>query len=318
MKLQVNGEEHDLPATLTLAALIERLGMRADRVAVERNREIVARERWPATELREGDRLEIVHFVGGGSSPAEAGRGMRQFFILIVTAASLALPAGSSSQTSSAPTAPAQASSAPRCRDDRSVDEYLVEINKAKKQRNKNPLPNSICIGGWCKGSGEKPDPRQLPTSHPPQASAPSPSGESSSSKESAEPAPAYDPFAAAQSIEVGDYYFSEKKYRAALSRYQEALESKPDDAAIHLRLGRTFEKLGEPTRAFENYDASLTADPGGPSAEEARKAVERLQPGLEERGENPHEISQRNRSRIVPRCRAVPPAPSSPSSPPR
>ena len=73
MKLQVNGEEHDLPATLTLAALIERLGMRADRVAVERNREIVARERWPATELREGDRLEIVHFVGGGSLSGGTG-----------------------------------------------------------------------------------------------------------------------------------------------------------------------------------------------------------------------------------------------------
>lgn len=67
MKLQVNGEEQDFPAALTLAALIERLGMRADRVAVERNREIVARDQWLATELREGDRLEIVHFVGGGS-----------------------------------------------------------------------------------------------------------------------------------------------------------------------------------------------------------------------------------------------------------
>ena len=69
MKLQVNGEERDLPAALTLLALLERLGMRTDRVAVELNREIVARERWPATELREGDRLEIVHFVGGGSIP---------------------------------------------------------------------------------------------------------------------------------------------------------------------------------------------------------------------------------------------------------
>ena len=67
MKLQVNGEERDLPAALTLFALLEQLGMRADRVAVELNREIVARERWLATELREGDRLEIVHFVGGGS-----------------------------------------------------------------------------------------------------------------------------------------------------------------------------------------------------------------------------------------------------------
>ena len=317
MKLQVNGEEHDLPATLTLAALIERLGMRADRVAVERNREIVAREHWPATELRDGDRLEIVHFVGGGST-ADSGKSMRRFLILIAAATSLVLPARSSPQTSSAPTAPAQASSAPPCREDRSVDEYLAEINKAKKQRNKNPLPNSICIAGLCKGSGEKPDPRQLPTSHPPQSPAPGQTGENSSSKESSEAAPAYDPFAAAQSVEVGDYYYSEKKYRAALSRYQEALESKPDDAAIYLRLGRTFDKLGEPTRAFESYDASLTADPGGPAAEEARKAVERLQPGLEERGENPHEISQRNRSRIVPRCRAVPPVPSSPSSPPR
>lgn len=70
MNLQINGEERSFPGTLTLAALIEQLAMRADRVAVELNREIVARERWPATELREGDRLEIVHFVGGGSISA--------------------------------------------------------------------------------------------------------------------------------------------------------------------------------------------------------------------------------------------------------
>ena len=66
MKLQINGEERSLSGALTLMALLEQLGLRADRVAVELNREIVARERWPATELREGDRLEIVHFVGGG------------------------------------------------------------------------------------------------------------------------------------------------------------------------------------------------------------------------------------------------------------
>ncbi len=67
MKLQINGEEQGFSGALTLAALIEQLGMRADRVAVELNLEIVARDRWPATELCEGDRLEIVHFVGGGS-----------------------------------------------------------------------------------------------------------------------------------------------------------------------------------------------------------------------------------------------------------
>ena len=74
MKLQLNGEERSFAGASTLAALIEQLGMRADRVAVELNREIVARERWPATELREGDCLEIVHFVGGGSRPGPASR----------------------------------------------------------------------------------------------------------------------------------------------------------------------------------------------------------------------------------------------------
>ena len=68
MRLQINGEAREItPAQDTLAALIEQLGMKADRVAVELNREIVPREQWPATAIRDGDRLEIVHFVGGGA-----------------------------------------------------------------------------------------------------------------------------------------------------------------------------------------------------------------------------------------------------------
>ena len=70
MKLQINGEERDFndsPSPFLLAALVERLGMKADRVAVELNRDIVPRDRWAETELHEGDRLEVVHFVGGGS-----------------------------------------------------------------------------------------------------------------------------------------------------------------------------------------------------------------------------------------------------------
>jgi len=70
MKLHVNGEERDFgnpPAPFTLAALIEMLDMKADRVAVELNRDIVPRDRWAQTPLSEGDRLEVVHFVGGGS-----------------------------------------------------------------------------------------------------------------------------------------------------------------------------------------------------------------------------------------------------------
>jgi len=65
MKLFINGEERQLEVT-TLSTLVDHLGMKADRVAIELNREIVARANWPQTALREGDKLEIVHFVGGG------------------------------------------------------------------------------------------------------------------------------------------------------------------------------------------------------------------------------------------------------------
>ena len=66
MNLQLNGEPREFPEGLTVAALVEHLRMKADRVAVELNLEIVPRTNWAATNLKEGDKLEIVHFVGGG------------------------------------------------------------------------------------------------------------------------------------------------------------------------------------------------------------------------------------------------------------
>jgi len=66
MTLQINGEQCELADGLLLSALIEQMGMKPDRVAVERNGDIVPRARWTETMLLEGDRLEIVHFVGGG------------------------------------------------------------------------------------------------------------------------------------------------------------------------------------------------------------------------------------------------------------
>jgi thiamine biosynthesis protein ThiS len=67
MKLQINGEPREFDEPLSLSALVGKLGMKPDRVAVELNREIVSREKWSETSLAEGDRLEIVQFVGGGS-----------------------------------------------------------------------------------------------------------------------------------------------------------------------------------------------------------------------------------------------------------
>ena len=65
MKLTINGEEKDVTAA-NVAELVAQLGMKPDRVAIELNREIVPRDGWRATALRDGDKLEIVHFVGGG------------------------------------------------------------------------------------------------------------------------------------------------------------------------------------------------------------------------------------------------------------
>jgi thiamine biosynthesis protein ThiS len=66
MTLTINGEEKEVVAA-NVSELVAQLGMKSDRVAIELNREIVPRDRWPSTRLRDGDKLEIVHFVGGGS-----------------------------------------------------------------------------------------------------------------------------------------------------------------------------------------------------------------------------------------------------------
>jgi thiamine biosynthesis protein ThiS len=66
MKLVINGEERSFSLPLTLAGLLEQLGMKQDRVAVELNHNPVPRAQWAETRLSENDRLEIVHFVGGG------------------------------------------------------------------------------------------------------------------------------------------------------------------------------------------------------------------------------------------------------------
>jgi len=67
ISIQLNGESREVPDGLTLAALVEWLKLPADRVAVERNLEIVPRGQWLETLVGAGDRLEVVHFVGGGT-----------------------------------------------------------------------------------------------------------------------------------------------------------------------------------------------------------------------------------------------------------
>lgn len=70
MKIKVNGDARDIPDGLTVSALLEHLGMPLNRVAVERNLDILPRANWGETRVAANDNYEIVHFVGGGASAA--------------------------------------------------------------------------------------------------------------------------------------------------------------------------------------------------------------------------------------------------------
>lgn len=66
MNLQINGEARTVPASATVLALLENLGIKPGRIAVEVNRRIVKRQDWGNTPVHDLDRIEIVQFVGGG------------------------------------------------------------------------------------------------------------------------------------------------------------------------------------------------------------------------------------------------------------
>jgi len=67
LRIYVNGDSRELSAPISLAELITQLDLPAARIAVELNRAVVRRSEWSTTMLQDEDRIEIVHFVGGGS-----------------------------------------------------------------------------------------------------------------------------------------------------------------------------------------------------------------------------------------------------------
>jgi tetratricopeptide (TPR) repeat protein len=87
-----------------------------------------------------------------------------------------------------------------------------------------------------------------------------------------------WNPHKAAKDIEVGDYYFKERKnYRAAADRYRDALLYKENDAVATFRLAVCLEKMDQPDEALKEYEAYLKILPHGPQEVEAQKAVQRL-----------------------------------------
>ena len=66
MRVFINGESKEISGTPSLAELIDQLDLPAARIAIELNRDVVRRSEWNSTILKDNDRIEIVHFVGGG------------------------------------------------------------------------------------------------------------------------------------------------------------------------------------------------------------------------------------------------------------
>jgi len=86
-----------------------------------------------------------------------------------------------------------------------------------------------------------------------------------------------WDPHKAAKDIEVGDFYFKRKNYRAAEDRYREALIYKDNDAVATFRLAVCLEKMDQLSEAQKEYENYLKILPYGPQAADAKKAIERL-----------------------------------------
>jgi thiamine biosynthesis protein ThiS len=66
LRIQINGEPRDVEGDTSLPELIANLNLKAEQVAIEVNQEVVRRAQWGSTVLQAGDKIEIVHFVGGG------------------------------------------------------------------------------------------------------------------------------------------------------------------------------------------------------------------------------------------------------------
>ncbi|HEV2493948.1 MAG TPA: tetratricopeptide repeat protein [Terriglobia bacterium] len=99
---------------------------------------------------------------------------------------------------------------------------------------------------------------------------------------------PVYTPPGAPKSVEIGNYYFRKKQYRAALSRYEEATQTDPYYAQGYLGLGKAYEKIGLKLKALDAYQRYLDLLPSEKQADEAKKvheAIARLERSLRKPG---------------------------------
>jgi tetratricopeptide (TPR) repeat protein len=165
------------------------------------------------------------------------------------------------------------------CPANQPVDEILAtvhQLHSKRNNRNKSPLPNLGCILGWCMKTGKNPSNSPEEIKVEPPASDATQDAKAKADQKSCEFA-FNDALHAAHNVEVGDQQVDEKNYRAALNRYEEALQQKPGDAAIHVRYARTAERLDDREGAKEHYKTAVEIGSPQKWVDEAKAALERL-----------------------------------------
>ncbi|MBV8476222.1 MAG: tetratricopeptide repeat protein [Acidobacteria bacterium] len=173
-----------------------------------------------------------------------------------------------------------------QCPADRPVDDIIAEVHKQQsknKHRVGNPFPNVTCIWGWCLDHSRTPPtiPEPAPMAQIP-ALAPSDETQSDAGATRSSTDTCRDAIKtaleAAHNVEVGDYYFDAGNYPAALLRYQDAVKEKPQDLAVHVRLGRALEKQNNLSEAIDQYKAAESLTGPAKWSAEAKRSLLRLQ----------------------------------------
>jgi tetratricopeptide (TPR) repeat protein len=169
-------------------------------------------------------------------------------------------------------------SAPPPCPADRPLDDIIQQSKK--EHRNGNPLPQVICtpecINRPITTPETFPDEPQVEVSTRKSTSSTEPESKANPINTCGEAMKMA--VRAAHDVEVGDSYFGHRNYSGALLRYNDAVEEKPGDLAIHVRLARTFEKLGQIPHAIQEYKTAQKL--AGPQkwSEEAKSSLIRLQ----------------------------------------
>jgi tetratricopeptide (TPR) repeat protein len=185
---------------------------------------------------------------------------MRIRFAIVFLALLAAISAAQDSPDKTAPdktasdkTAAEKAAARDREADATSSRATRIDLSPPKDDDKKHPGSKNLVEGLGIPGAADNPDTSGIEEFHP------------------------WNPMKSLKDVEVGDFYFKRKNYKAALERYKEALYYKDNDAVASFRLAVCQDKLGDKGEAKKYYEQYLTILPDGPWAKEAHTSLDRL-----------------------------------------